>query len=157
LLSIEDDISLSIFTTNDRIAPELREERCDKGKTFILSGESYLSAGKESDKRCKSKKGAYSDLSQNRSRESPAEDISPIESSLKTETETSKVKTIDTETETNLLRTTYSGPNNKESSVTSPACSKEVKLEQYVGPKRIRAPNISIYPASRGTTFLPRP
>lgn len=132
LLSIEDDISLSSFTTNDRIAPELRKERCDKVETSILSGESYLSAGKESVKRDKRKKGADSDLSQNRSRESPAEDISPIESSLNTETETSKVKTIDTETETNLLRTTYSGPHNKVSSITSPAFSKEVKLEQNV-------------------------
>ncbi len=132
LLSIEDDISLSSFTTNDRIAPELRKERCDKVETFILSGESYFSAGKESDKRCKRKKGVDSDLSQKRSRESPALDISPIESRLKTETETSKVKTIDTETETDLLRTTYSGPHNNESSITSPAFSKEVQLEQHV-------------------------
>lgn len=74
LLSTEDDISLSSFTTNDRIVPELSRERCDKVKTFIVNRESYLSAGKESDKRCKRKKGADSDLSQNRSRESPAEE-----------------------------------------------------------------------------------
>ena len=41
-------------------------------------------------------------------------------------TGTTKVKTVDTETEINLLRTTYSGPHNKESSMISLAFSKEV-------------------------------
>jgi hypothetical protein len=100
LLPIEEDMILSNLTTNDRTALESRKERSDKVATSVSSDDSYLSASKESDKRCKRKRGADGDLIQSRAKENPAENIPRMESNLKTQKETTKANAIDSETQT---------------------------------------------------------
>ena len=123
---------LSSLITNDRNAPKSRKRRSDRVATSVLSDDSYLLVSKESDKRCKRKRGADGDLFQKRAKENPAEDIPRMESSLKSQTELMKAKAIDSETETKSLGTPHFGPHNKQESTTSLVLSKEVIVDEYV-------------------------
>lgn len=100
LLSTENDMILSSLITNNRNAPKSRKGRSDRVATSVLSDDSYLPVSKESDKRCKRKRGADGDLFQKRAKENPADDIPRMESNLKSQKELAKVKAIDSETET---------------------------------------------------------
>jgi hypothetical protein len=124
LLPIEEDMILSNLTTNDRTA------RSDKVATSVSSGDSYLSASKESDKRCKRKRGADGDLIQSRAKENPAENIPRMESNLKTQKETTKANAIDSETQTQRLRTTHFEPHNKQESMISLVSPKEANIDE---------------------------
>lgn len=130
LLPVEEDMSLSNLTTNDRAALESRKERSDKVATSVSSNDSYLSASKEGDKRCKRKRGADGDLIQSRAKENPAENIPRMESNLKTQKETTKANAIDSETQTQHLRTTHFEPHNKQESMISLVSSKEVNIDE---------------------------
>jgi hypothetical protein len=130
LLLIEEDMILSNLTTNDRTALEPRKECSDKIATSISSDNSYLSTSKESDKRCKRKRGADGDLVQSRVKENPAKNIPRMESNLKTQKETTKANAIDSETQTQRLCTTHFEPHNKQESMTSLVSSKEVNIDE---------------------------
>ena len=132
LLSQEGIMILSTLTTNDRIALESRKGRSDKVVTSVLGDDSYLSASKESDKRCKRNRGADGDLIQSRSKQNPVEDIPRMKLSLKTQKETTKAKAIDSETENQRLRTTHFGPHDKQESMISLAFSKEIDIDEYM-------------------------
>jgi hypothetical protein len=130
LLSTEDDIISSSQSTNDKTATESREECGDKVTTSVSSDDSYLSASEESDDRCMSQRGREGDLIQSRAKKNPAEDIPQMESNLKTQTETAKVKAIDSEAETKRSRFIHFEPHNKQESMISPVFSKEVDIDE---------------------------
>jgi hypothetical protein len=62
LLPVKEDIILFNFTINDRTTLESRKKRNNKVATPVLNNNLYLSANKESDKRCKHKREADGDL-----------------------------------------------------------------------------------------------
>jgi len=63
-LPIEEDIILSNLITNNRTALELRKKCSNNVATSVSGDDSYFSACKESDKRCKRKRKAGDDLIQ---------------------------------------------------------------------------------------------
>ncbi len=154
LLPIEEDMILSNLTTKDRTALESRKERSDKVATSVSSDDSYLSASKESDKRCKRKRVADGDLIQSRAKENPAENIPRMESNLKIPKETTKANAIDSETQTQRLRTTHSEPHNKQESMISLVSSEEVSFDAcMVRGEFVHQPSRSIQEAEQQHFF----